>query len=255
VVGVITLFVAYQFYHLRGTPGALRGYTSNLTIRIELQPTTVPTTNQNTTDYVTATEALADTLATGPILTSNEFMAQIVQQVQMDNDQITQRFGAHPDLGALHDTTAMSKSFTATRIHNLVTITVNWGTSAGTWAIANAIGEISTSHLDQYLGYVANSAHTAASPAPFSQVAAQVITAPTDPQSGFGTALSKAILFIALLPVSLIIGIALAFLIEYLDDRIYRPEDVVLLLQLPSYGTVPRAPSDGKTAKSITEAM
>jgi len=43
--------------------------------------------------------------------------------------------------------------------------------------------------------------------------------------------------------VVLIIGIALAFLIEYLDDRIYSKEAVIQSLELPVYGEIPRVPS------------
>jgi capsular polysaccharide biosynthesis protein len=53
--------------------------------------------------------------------------------------------------------------------------------------------------------------------------------------------------------VAFIIGIALAFLIDYLDDRIRSTEDVEQLLQLPVYGQVPRVPSlrsNGTTRRS-----
>ncbi len=238
VVGVVALYIAYEANHLRTTPGALKGYQSEVTLRFGFQSAG---NDQNVNDYVTASESLADAFTTSPILTSNEFMGQIVQQVHADAGQITQKFGSTPDLGNLQDTATMSKSLSSTRTHNIVTITVNWGTPAGAWAIANAASEILTAHLNQYLGYVASSS-AVSNPA---QVAAQVVSAPTAPQATTGIQFSRAILLVILLLVALIIGIALAFLIEYLDDRIRSQDEVVQLLQLPDYGTIPRAPTPG----------
>ena len=236
VVIVVALYVAYEANHLRTTPGALRGYQSTATLRFGFQSAG---SDQNVNDYVTASESLADAFTTSPILTSNAFMAQIVQQVHADAGQIAQKFGPTADLGNLQDTGTLSKSLSSTRTHNIVTITVNWATPAGSWAIANATSEILTAHLDQYVGYVASS-KTANNPA---QVAALAIGAPTDPQSTTGIQFSRAILLVILLFVALIIGIALAFLIEYLDDRIRNQEEVAQLLQLPDYGTIPPAPT------------
>ena len=40
--------------------------------------------------------------------------------------------------------------------------------------------------------------------------------------------------------------IALAFLLNYFDDRLYRKEDVTDLLLLPVLGEVPQAPAPGR---------
>jgi capsular polysaccharide biosynthesis protein len=246
IVGVVALYVVYEANHLRTTPGALRGNKSEVTLRFGFQSVG---SNQNVNDAVTASEALADAFTTGPVLTSTEFMAQIVQQVHSDTDAITQKFGTAPDLGDLQNTDAMSRSLSATHTHNLVTVTVNWGTAAGAWAIANAAGEITTTHLNQYLGYaIASSSPSVQSNGSLpAQAAAQVVSAATDPQATTGTAFNRVILLVVLLLVAFIIGIALAFLMEYLDDRIRSQDEVVQLLQLPSYGTVPRAPTPGGT--------
>ncbi len=238
VVGVVALYVAYEANHLRTTPGALKGYQSAVTLRFGFQSAG---NDQNVNDYVTASESLADAFTTSPILTSNAFMGQIVQQVHADTGQITQKFGPTPDLGNLQDTDTMSKSLSSARTHNIVSITVNWATPAGSWAIANATSEILTAHLDQYLGYVAKAPDGPA------QVAAQALSTPTDPQATTGVQFSKAVLLVILLFVALIIGVALAFLIEYLDDRIRSQDEVTRLLQLPDYGTIPRAPIPGNS--------
>jgi len=47
--------------------------------------------------------------------------------------------------------------------------------------------------------------------------------------------------------VALIVGIALAFLADYLDDRIHGKDEAQQLLRLPVYGEVPRAPTVGRT--------
>jgi capsular polysaccharide biosynthesis protein len=62
-------------------------------------------------------------------------------------------------------------------------------------------------------------------------------------------------LLLVLVLVALVIGIALAFLIDYLDDRVRSKEDVEQLLQLPVYGQVPRVPSIGNgTARRSSAA-
>lgn len=238
VAGVVALYVAYEANHLRTTPGALKGYQSEATLRFGFQSAG---TDQNVNDYVTASESLADAFTTSPILTSTAFMGQVVQQVHTDTGQITQKFGPNADLGNLQDTATMSKSLSSTHTHNIVTITVNWATPAGSWAIANAASEILAAHLDHYLGYIVSST----APNGPTQVAAQAVSAPTDPQATTGIQFSRAILLVILLFVALIIGITLAFLIEYLDDHIRGQDEVVQLLQLPDYGTIPRAPAPG----------
>jgi capsular polysaccharide biosynthesis protein len=234
VVGVVALYVAFEANHLRTTPGALRGYQSTATLRFGFQSAG---SDQNVNDYVTASESLADAFTTSPILTSNAFMSQIVQRVHADSNQIAQKFGPNADLGPLQDTTIMSKSLSSTRTHNIVTITVNWATPAGSWAIANATSELLTAHLDQYVGYV-NSSTTTNNPA---QVAAQAIGTPTDPQATTGIQFSRAILLALLLLVALIIGIALAFLVEYLSDHTGSQDKVAQVAQQSSNGVLPPA--------------
>jgi capsular polysaccharide biosynthesis protein len=61
-----------------------------------------------------------------------------------------------------------------------------------------------------------------------------------------GLSASKQTLLVILLLVALLVGIALAFLVEYLDDRIRNKDDAQRLLKLPIYGEVPRAPTVGR---------
>jgi capsular polysaccharide biosynthesis protein len=75
---------------------------------------------------------------------------------------------------------------------------------------------------------------------------AEVVNAATDPVSIPGPSASKPTMLLALIVVALIIGLALAFLVEYLDDRIRSAHEVENLLQLPVYGEIPPAPAPGK---------
>jgi capsular polysaccharide biosynthesis protein len=69
----------------------------------------------------------------------------------------------------------------------------------------------------------------------------------TDPATIPGASASKVTLLILLVLAALIIGIALAFLIDYLDDRIRTKDEVAYLLALPIYAEVPSAPTPGRT--------
>jgi len=152
VVGVVALYVGYQYYHLRKTPGALKAYSSNTTIQIGLQATSKG--DQNNANYVTISEALADALATGPILTSNEFDRDISNQIGQDMSLIEQRYGANADLGDWQNISVIGQALNAVRVHSLVTVTTTWNTPAGAWAIANAVGEVSVAKIGTYLDYV-----------------------------------------------------------------------------------------------------
>src|SRR5690349_3396892 len=83
VVGVVALYVGYQYYHLRKTPGALTAYKSNVTIQIGLQASPNGTT-ASYADDVTVSEALADAMVTGPILSSKEFDTEVSNQIGSD---------------------------------------------------------------------------------------------------------------------------------------------------------------------------
>ncbi len=246
VVGVVALYVGYQYYHLRKIPGALIAYSSVVTIQVGLQATTKGDTNN--ANYVTVSEALADAFVTGPILTTREFDTAISNQIGRDMSALAQRFGANLDLGDWQNAGAIGSSLAATRVHSLVTITTTWSSPDGAWAIANAAGEVSVSQLGNFLDYVVSndpthnsSTNTFEQPA----VAARVISNATDATTVAGTANSKLILYIVLLLVALALGIALTFLLDYLDDRIRSKDQVAHLLKLPILGEVPRAPVPG----------
>jgi hypothetical protein len=247
IVGVVALYVGYQYYHLRKTPGALKAFSSDITIQVGLLSTTKG--DPNNADYVTVSEALADTLTTGPVLSSQEFDQDVSNQIGQDMSLITGRFGANVDLGDWHNTGAIGAALSAVRVHSLVTITSTWATDAGAWAIANAVGEVSAAKMGVFLDYVVTSdaSHTSTGAA-FVQpaVSARVISSATSPTTVAGTANSKMALLIALLLVSLAIAIAVTFLLDYLDDRLHSKEQVTHLLQLPVLGNLPRAPTAGR---------
>ena len=243
VVGVVALYSAYQYYHLHKLPGALKTYQSTITIRIGLLDNPHPA-DHNYADYVSASESLADEFTTGPLFTSPEFTQQVVQQVQNDLPEITKRFPGQ-DLGDIKNAGAIAGSLTASRAHSLVTISVNWNTPAGAWAIADATGKVSQATMGTYLDYVIRPS-TATTSQGQPQASAQVVGSATDPASIPGSSANKPTLLLVLLVVALVIGLALAFLIEYLDDRIRSASEVENLLQLPIYGEIPTAPAPGK---------
>ena len=252
VVGIVTLYVGYQYYHLRKIPGALKAYSSNTTIQIGLQPTSNGDTNSS--NYVIVSEALADAMVTGPILTSHEFDTAISNQIAQDMTEIQQRYGANADLGDWQNPSAIGQALSATRVHSLVTITTTWSTPAGAWAIANAIGEVSVANIGTYINYeiknnaIQNSAGNFVPP----QVTSRVIIAATDSITVAGSSSNKITLYILMLLVALALGIALTFLLDYLDDRIRSKEDVTQLLGIPIYAVIPRAPSPGRARSSAS---
>jgi len=258
VVVIVSLYSGYQYYKIRKTPGALHAYQSNVTLLIGLQASSNITNHSNYSDYVSVSESIADGFTTGPTLTSASFDKQVYTQVNADMSQIQQKFGANPDLGDLTNpgvaVGAIGGSVTATRAHSLVTVSVSWNTPAGAWAIANAIGEVSVAHINDYSDYVVTSPNTPSTVTTPNRpiVAAKVVLGATDAATIPGTQANKPTLLLVLVLVALIIGIALAFLIEYLDDRIRRPDDVVQLLQLPIYGEVPRTPVAASTKPGST---
>jgi capsular polysaccharide biosynthesis protein len=247
VVGIVALFVGYQYYHLSKTPGALKTYSSSITIQIGLQPTSHG--DQNTANYVTVSEALADAMVASPILTSHEFDQDISNQIAQDMSVIQQRYGANADLGDWQNTSAIGQALSASRVHSLVTINTNWNTPAGAWAIANAIGEVSVAKISTYLDYAINNNTTQNSTGNFvpSQVAARVITAAPDSITVSGSSSSKISLYFLMLLVALALGIALTFLLDYLDDRIRSKDEVTQLLRIPIYTVIPEAPSPGRS--------
>jgi capsular polysaccharide biosynthesis protein len=139
-------------------------------------------------------------------------------------------------------------------------VNVAWTTPAGAWAIAKAIGEVTTAHISSYLNYglMNTSAYVSG---PSSKSVLQPIVSATVVSNALpsiivpGASATRPTLLLVLVLVALVIGIALAFLIDYLDDRVRSKEDVEQLLQLPVYGQVPRVPSIGNgTARRSSAA-
>lgn len=262
IVGVVTAYSGYQYYKLRKIPGALTAYNSNISLQIGLDATTKG--DPNPADNVTVSEALADTLVMGPILSSREFGSDIARQVEQDMSEIEQRY-PNADLGNTDwqnptDSTlsALAGALTSTRAHSVVTISVNWSTAAGSWAIANAIGEIGASRMGQYLDYVVATDYTHNTTTGNyiqPEVSARVVSAASVPGIVPGSSASKLTLLILLVVVALALAIALAFLLDYLDDRLRTKEDITDLFQLPVYGEVPHAPTLGHSARPRSESV
>ncbi len=222
VVVVVALFAGYKYYQLRRTAGALTVYSSSITIQIGLQAQG----DTSNAGYVTATEALADEFATGPILASHEFDQDVINQIDQD--------GAGADLGNANPA-AIGQALSASATHSLVSINATWITSAGATAIANAVGEVSQAKIGSYLGGLVP------------PVTARVISSATTAGAVPGPSSSKVTLYILLVLLALVIGIALAFLLDYLDDRIRDKDEVAHLLGVPIYAEVPSAPVPGRS--------
>ncbi|GAC1624014.1 MAG: hypothetical protein NVS4B9_15510 [Ktedonobacteraceae bacterium] len=245
VMGVLLLYAGYQYYATHRTASASHVYKSSITMRIALQNNNRGT-NQSYSDYMATSESLADEFVTGPLLTSDDFSLKVVRQIQSDTGAITQRFGAKPELGTLQDPTTITAALKSTRAHTLVTVDVTWDTEAGAWAIAHAVGEVSQATVPRYLDYEVRNqggGNDATHPLAAAEVISDATTPKIDPSAGGG----KTTLLLAMLAVGLIIAIALAFLVEYLDDRIRGKDEVVRLLQLPVYAEVPRPPTSEQT--------
>jgi len=224
VVVVVALFAGYKYYQLRKAPGALTVYSSSITIQIGLQAQG-GTTNAG---YVTATEALAAEFATGPILTSHEFDQDVLNQIDQDGAASADFRNVNP--------TAIGQALSASATYSLVSINATWITSAGATAIAKAVGEVSEAKIGSYLGSLVQPA-----------VAARVIGSATTAGAVPGPSSSRGTLYILLVLLALVIGIALAFLLDYLDDRIRDKDEVAHLLGVPIYAEVPSAPVPGRS--------
>jgi capsular polysaccharide biosynthesis protein len=244
VVGVVVIYVGYQYYIAHKSSGGNTIYHSTVDIRIGLQDSP-HSTNPTFTDYVTTSEALADEFATGPTLSSTTFGEQVIQQIRNDMPK--------GDLGNWTNPSAITSALTATRTHSVVAIDVNWQTEAGAGAIAHAVGEVLTAHISEYLDYRVS--NTSANSTGYPIAAARVINQTGNVPTVTSTSTTKTSFLLALLVVGLILGIALAFLVEYLDDRIYDSAEVVRMLQLPIYGEIPRAPISGHSQAPPSSAI
>ena len=255
IVGVVVLYIGYEYYHIGKTPGGLSGYQSTITFQIGLQASTKGT-DPSYADNIAVSEALADTFVMGPILTSREFDGQVSRQMGIDMSQIIQRYGPSPDLGNWHDPAAIGAALNASHVHSLVTVNVTWPTPAGAWAIAESIGDVSANNIGTFLDYVItnNASHPTPNGNVQPAVSARVISDATDAVKVPGAFAQKAATFIILLLVALIVGIALAFLADYLDDRIYGKDEVADLLQLPIYGELPRAKASFTSKQRISSS-
>ena len=242
VVIIVGLYSGYQYYKLHKTPGALKTSQSQVIMLIGLQAASGVTIHSNYSDYVSVSESIADEYINGPTLTSPSFDHLVYQQLLADEN------GSLANLGGLQEGN-IAGALSAGRAHSLVTVTATWPNGAGAQALAKAVGEVTTAHIDEYMDYVVSSNASSSTGSSRPVIAARIVNSATAPVTVAGSSASKTTLLAALVIVGLIIGLALAFLIEYLDDRIRRANDVVQLLQLPVYGEIPHAPAPGQASR------
>lgn len=237
VVGLVTLYVGYSGYKLHKQ----HTYSSDVTVQIGVSSTASKT--YSNADDVSVSESLADAFATGPILSSSAFDEAIYKQIILDSSVIAQKFGANPDLGDCNTAASIGGALSAARVHSLVTITANCSTPAGAWAAANAAGEVTVGQIGYFLDYVVNSNTTPSTFDPSqANMSARLTSSVSDPATIAVLTSSKLALYAALEVVALAVGLALVFLLEYLDDRIREKDQAASLLGLPILGSVPAAP-------------
>ncbi len=245
VMGVVILYIGYDYFSSTTIFETAKTYQAAVSLRIGL-PATAHI--QDSTEYTQITENLADELTTGPLLADSTFNSQVIQQIKNDKSAISDQFGANANLGDITAEKLLS-AYKARRVHNVVTITVTWNTDAGAWAIAYAVGQVCESSLPTYMNYkVAGPDGQAGNDAGNLAAVAKVIGEPDKPLASGGNVVvqRKTTTLIIVFLAGLIMAIALAFLVEYLDDRIHEPSEVMQTLQLPMYGEVPRAPVPGQ---------
>lgn len=247
VIGVALIYVAYQFFGTNPTTETRITYKTSVALRIGISSTAQI---EDSTQYLAMTETVADEFATGPLLTSPSFLSRVIEYIDTNKAIITARFGENANVGELTEE-FIASSIIPARFHSTVTVSVEWGTEAGAWAIAYAIGQVSVRDLPTEQNY--NIAGQPSAETGNLSAIAEMLADPDAPiPSDSVVATRKNTGLLLLLLVSIIIGIALAFLVEYLDDRIYEPEEVIQTLQIPIYGEVPRAPAPGRPAPSST---
>lgn len=253
IVAIAALFVGYELYAAHKANNASANvYHSQVTFQLGIQSKDTSGTS-NYTDRLGAIDTQSDILANSPILQSSLFDTQVSQQIGHDSSAIQQKFGSGADLGSWQDPKAIGAALTVTRVHGFVTVLTTWNTPAGSWAVANAVGEVSANSIGQYLDYSLSgtsnsSASATAKTASTSLFTARVVSPASDviaaPNPNTPTKKSTLIL---ILIVALVLGIALAFLVDYLDDSIRSRDEIPDLLQVPVFGEVPRTPSSGQT--------
>jgi capsular polysaccharide biosynthesis protein len=256
IVGVVVIYAGYQYYttHKAGTTST--NYRNSITVRIGIQEE-AGNQNQHFSDYTATNDTLADEFVSSPIVTSPAFGSLISQQIQSDMPLIDQQYKTQPDLGNWQNAQAISSALTLSRTHGLVTFSISWNTDAGAWAIAQAAGEVSVAHITDFSDYEIRTASATTTDANQPLVAAKVVSPATTHStavSNTSTPASRTTTLLLLIIIALIIAIALAFLVEYLDERIRRPEEVVQLLQLPIYAEIPRAPAAGQSSSPPSKA-
>ena len=91
IVGIIVVYVGYQYYAAHKSTGGSTTYSANVDIRIGLQDP-VHSNSQTFTDYITTSETMADEFVTGPTLSSSTFGEQVIQQIKNDMPAIKAQY-------------------------------------------------------------------------------------------------------------------------------------------------------------------
>lgn len=250
IVAIAAFYVGYELYASRKAGDANANlYHSQVTFQLGMTTKTPPGVQNPYTDRLVAIDTQSDILMSSPILQSTEFDTQVSQQIARDSGAIQQKFGQGADLGAWQDPKAIGDSLTVTRVHSFLTVASVWNTPAGSWAIANAVGEVSARSIGKYLDYSLESSPSSTATVSISPIfIARVVTPASDPTAtpNPNPPVKKSTLALILI-VALVLGIALAFLVDYLDDSIRSKDEIPDLLRVPVFGEVPRAPASSQT--------
>ncbi len=116
----------------------------------------------------------------------------------------------------------------ASRIHRVMTIDVNSNDPAVSLAVASAVSDTLVTQGGTFLP-----------PAVRDDVSFVMIDYPKDPSEAKSNASKKLTTGVIIVLLGFIIGLALAFLLEYLDDRIRDVGDAQRVTDLPVIGRVP----------------
>lgn len=124
-----------------------------------------------------------------------------------------------------------SGSIKAKKAHRVLSITVTSGTADGALALAQAAAEALSPDSESGKRY-------------FEQLTAKDLLVTTvDPPTIVAGPGARSVLDLALRAIlGLMAGLALAFVVDYLDESLHDPEEVERLLGVPILGTIPREP-------------
>ncbi|MGH2353634.1 MAG: YveK family protein [Chloroflexota bacterium] len=217
---VVVTFIASALFNLVLPPI----YTTSTTVQVipVIPPPAPGTTEYFSQEYYRTlySEYISDDLS--EIVKSESFAARVA-------DQIETRYGR--EVGVQDIMEAVSKT---KRVHRTLKITVATGSEAMSRMITEAMDEVLRTEGWQYFSRDERQ-----------PVQINILNPPSDPTApGLLRRLIEVMLHSA---IALVVGIGLAFLLHYLDDRIVDEEDAVRTLGWRALGGVPADGAGGAT--------